>query len=164
MLHSKSPRELTELELELLGIPILQGDSFPELDASKRVLFQRCCEIYRVTEHFGRQREFMLQIFTEFRTREQFESALSTHYFETDEALTSDFDPEFYSVILGAYHFIRTLSLSLRHTTALPTALSQQLVWAEANLTKTWNRIAAMAEEKYSWKLKRLSESSNARR
>ncbi len=151
-----SSKEFNHLELELLGIPLESSEAFPELNESERILFQRCSEIYRIAEHFSRRREFLLQVYSEYRTRNHFEDVLKTHYFDTDERLTPEFDPEFYSVILGTYHFIRSVSLSLRHTTSLPRTLDQELIWAEANLIKTWNRIAGMAREKYGWKLKTL--------
>lgn len=142
---------LSELELELLAIPLASGQPFPKLDPAERVLFQRCCEIYRIADLFSRKRDFLLKVYSEYHTRSHFESVLRTHYFETDERFTASYDPEFYSVILGTYHFIRTLELSLRNTTALPRTLEQELVWAEANLIKTWNKIASMALEKFGW-------------
>lgn len=148
--------DLNHLELDYLGIPLVAGEPFPELDENARILFQRCCEIYRIVELFSSKREFMLQVYSEYHTRNHFESVLRTHFFETDERLTANFDPEFYTILLGTYHFIRTLSLSLRHTTSLPRTLEQELIWAEATLLKTWNRIATMAKEKYGWKLKTL--------
>lgn len=148
--------EFNDLELDLLGIPLVAGTPFPRLSETERVLFQRCSEIYRIADLFTRKRDFLLQVYSEYRTRNHFESVLKTHYFETDERLTTEFDPEFYSLILGTYHFIRSLSLSLRHTTSLPRTLEQELVWAEASFIKTWNRIASMAQEKFNWNFKTL--------
>lgn len=147
---------LSDVELDLLAIPLASGEPFPKLEPAERILFQRCCEIYRIAELFSSKRDFLLKVYSEYHTRSHFESVLRTHYFETDERLTADYDPEFYSVILGTYHFIRTLELSLRNTTALPRTLEQELVWAEVNLIKTWNRIASMALQKLGWKLKGL--------
>jgi len=146
--------ELNDLELDLLAIPLASGEPFPKLEPAERILFQRCCEIYRIAELFSRRRDFLLKVYSEYHTRSHFESILRTHYFETDERLTADYDPEFYTVILGTYHFIRTLELSLRNTTALPRTLEQELVWAEANLIKTWNKIASMALQKFGWKFR----------
>ena len=145
---------LSELELDLLAIPLASGEPFPKLEPAERILFQRCCEIYRIAELLSRKRDFLLKVYSEYHTRSHFESILRTHYFETDERLTADHDPEFYSIILGTYHFIRTLEVSLRHTTALPRTLEQELIWAESNLIKTWNKIASMALQKFGWKFR----------
>lgn len=137
--------------------PLIETDA-PLLIRSEtdHAFFLRLCELYRVLELLQRTQPLLIETYSKFRERKQFEETLRLRYFETDDGYIAAFDPNLTAILLAIFNHLIELRIFLRYTDALPSTIDTHIGEALLSLTENWNALVDGAQAKFAWSFKKL--------
>jgi hypothetical protein len=118
--------------------------------------FLRCCELYRVLELLERKTDDLIEIYSKYRNRVQFTEVLSFRYFDSEEALVAQFEPQLAANMFFLFNFLYELRISLTYTDDLPLTAKKEIDDSMWTLREGWNKLRDGVEEIYGWKFKKL--------
>lgn len=125
-------------------------------DEAEHSFFLRLCELYRVLELLARTQPKLVETYSKFRERKQFEDTLQFRYFETDDDLISRFDPNLTAILLAVFNHVLELRIFLRYTDALPSTIDTHIQESLLSLTENWNALVDGVYAQYGWNFKKL--------
>ena len=118
--------------------------------------FLRLYELYRVLELLQRTQPRLIETYSKFRERKQFEETLTMRYFETDDAYLAKFEPNLCAILLAAFNHLIELRLFLRYTDALPSTVDTHIQESLLSLTENWNTLVEGVHARFGWNFKKL--------
>ena len=161
------PDPAAKLRLGQVNAQALFGEAFrsPLIDTEEPLVirsdvdhafFLRLCELYRVLELVQRTQPKLIETYSRFRERKQFEETLTMRYFETDDGYIAKFDPNLTAIVLAIFNHFIELRLFLRYTDALPSTVDTHIQESLLSLTENWNTLIDGAHARFGWNFKKL--------
>ena len=117
----------------------------------QNALFQRCLELYRLTDLLRRQGPGLIEAYSRFNSRHQFGEALQARFFDWDERWSAQMDPEIVVRLTVLSNLLYELKVSLSCTDALPHSLRTEIEKVLMLLIEGWDGIRIWVYEKYGW-------------
>ncbi len=142
---------------EAFRSPLIESEEQIQIrSAAEHAFFMRLCELYRVLELLSRTRPKLIEIYSRFRERKQFEDTLDLRYFETQDSLAVEFDPNLSAINLAIYNHLLELRIYLRFTDDLPSTVDTHILEALLSLIENWNALVDGVFDRYAWNFKKL--------
>lgn len=137
--------------------PILEVNrEFVVESAAERMLFSRLLELYRVLELLARTVPTLVETYSKFRERRQFEETIKLRHFDWSPLEIAQLDPSFSGQVLAIHNHLLELALYLRFTDALPSHVEKNIRDSLEILLNDWNFLVDRVEAEYRWSFKKL--------
>lgn len=137
--------------------PLAEQGEVSFRDEIDHAFFLRCCELYRVLDLLERTTDDLIEVYSKYRNRAQFTETLTFRYFDSEEALVAQFDPQLAAKMFFLFNFLYELRISLTYTDELPLTAKKEIDDAMLTLREGWNGLTEGVTEKYGWSFKKLS-------
>lgn len=118
--------------------------------------FLRICELYRVLELTTRTLPTLIETYSKFRERKQFEEAFRTRFFEGDDEIISRFDPHLAAIMYSIFNHLHELRIYLRFTDALPSTVEQRIQEDLEIMRDSWDMLVEGLHEARAWNFKKI--------
>lgn len=125
-------------------------------DEVEHAFFLRVCELYRVLELVTRTTPTLIETYSKFRERKQFEQALEMRFFEGDDKIISRFDPHLSAIMYSIYNHLHELRIYLRYTDALPSTVEQRMLEDLEIMRDSWDMFVEGIFAAKGWNFKKL--------
>lgn len=125
-------------------------------DTTEHAFFLRLCEAYRVLELSVRTVPTMIETYSRFRERKQFEETLRMRFFDGDDQIIARFDPHLSAIMNSIFNHVHELRIYLRYTDALPSTVEQRMTEDLAIMQESWELLVDGIHAKYGWNFKKI--------
>jgi hypothetical protein len=159
---AKPVKAMSKLRYKKFTLPTFRNPLDGEGDISFRdevdhAFFLRCCELYRVLDLLERTTDDLIEVYSKYRNRAQFTETLTFRYFDSEEALVAQFDPQLAAKMFFLFNFLYELRISLTYTDELPLTAKKEIDDAMLTLREGWNELTEGVKERYGWTFKKLA-------
>ena len=137
--------------------PLVEQGEVSFRDEVDHAFFLRCCELYRVLDLLERTTDDLIEVYSKYRNRTQFTETLTFRYFDSEEALVAQFDPQLAAKVFFLFNFLYELRISLTYTDELPLTAKKEIDDAMLTLREGWNELTEGVKERYGWEFKKLA-------
>lgn len=159
---AKPVKAMSKLRYKKFTLPTFRNPLDGEGDISFRdevdhAFFLRCCELYRVLDLLERTTDDLIEVYSKYRNRAQFTETLTFRYFDSEEALVAQFDPQLAAKMFFLFNFLYELRISLTYTDELPLTAKKEIDDAMLTLREGWNELTEGVKDHYGWNFKKLA-------
>jgi len=134
----------------------MEGVEIEIKDEVEHAFFLRSCELYRVLELLTRSTPSLIETYSKYRERKQFEETLRFRFFNSEDALLAKFDPNLTATQQAVFNHIHELRIYLRYTDALPSTVQQRILESTEIMIENWNLLVEGLYGTYCWNFKKL--------